>query len=400
MIDNRRYVLFERSLPCVFTAQHQEIFVRYFLVCLTLFLVPIAGIFAEEADKTPLPTIASTAVHHTVVYENPGDFAGWPANHGIWSWGNEIVVGFQLGAYAKNPTGGHDISREKPSVHRQARSLDGGETWVVEVPSYLDSNGKERAPEPLTQPIDFSNPDLALKFKESHFYVSQDRSRTWSGPWQLPTYGRPKLLCRTDYLVEGPQQVTAFIAAAKENGKEGQPLCIRTTDGGVTWKLVGWIGPQPPAEYGYAIMPATVRLNETSYLSMIRKGGLREGKKSWWVETWLSPDLGASWYKLDRPWLENAGNPATLTRLREGSLALAYGVRRAPYGIRAQVSRDNGISWTEETVLRGDGSSWDIGYPRTIQRPDGRCVTIYYYHNSDVPERYIAATIWDPAQVK
>lgn len=337
---------------------------------------------------------------HTVVHERPGDFAGWPANHGIWSWGDEIVVGFQLGAHKKNPTGGHDIDRDKPSVHRQARSLDGGLTWNVEIPSYLDAEGKEKEQAAQSTPIDFSNPDLALKFKEGRYFVSLDRCKIWDGPYALPTFDRPKLLARTDYLIEGPRQVTAFIAAAKDNGKEGQPLCIRTTDGGVTWKLIGWIGPQPPADYGYAIMPATVRLNDNSYFSMIRKGGIREGKKSWWVESWLSPDLGESWYMLANPHLENAGNPATLTRLANGSLALAYGVRLEPYGIRAQISKDNGQTWSEEKILRGDGASWDIGYPRTIQRADGKCVTIYYYHNSEAPERFIAATIWDPAEVK
>lgn len=337
---------------------------------------------------------------HSVVHKQAGDFAGWPANHGIWNWGNEIVVGFQLGSHKKNPKGGHDIDRDKPSVHRQARSLDGGETWNVEIPSYLDASGKEKEAVAQTEPVDFSNPDLALKFKEGRYFISLDRAKIWKGPYSLPTFVRPKLLARTDYLVEGPRQVTAFIAASKDNGKEGQPLCIRTTDGGVTWKLIGWIGPQPAQEYGYAIMPATVRLNDNSYLSMIRRGGIREGKKSWWVEAWLSPDLGRSWYMLDKPRLENAGNPATLMRLADGSLALAYGVRLAPYGIRAQISKDNGQSWTEETILRGDGSSWDIGYPRTIQRADGKCVTIYYYHNTDEPERFIAATIWDPKEVQ
>ena len=59
-------------------------------------------------------------------------------------------------------------------------------------------------------------------------------------------------------------------------------------------------------------------------------------------------------------------------------------------------------SWDDEIVvgfvlsIRSDGSTWDIGYPRTVQRSDGKCVTIYYYHNSESPERYIACTIWDP----
>ena len=36
---------------------------------------------------------AQAAEHTDVVYKQTGHFAGWPANYGIWSWGNEILVG-------------------------------------------------------------------------------------------------------------------------------------------------------------------------------------------------------------------------------------------------------------------------------------------------------------------
>lgn len=341
-----------------------------------------------------------TSVQHTVVYQHDGHFAGWPANNGMWNWGDEIVVGFTLGGYKKNPRGGHDIDRDRPSTVRQARSLDGGETWETEVPTFIDEQGREREPATLKTPLDFANPDVALRFRENRFYYSPDRCRTWEGPFELPTFGRPRLLARTDYLIDGPQQVTAFVAASKDSGQEGQPLCIRTTDGGVTWELVGWIGEQPPENYGYAIMPATVEVGERGYLSMIRRGGVFDGRRRWWIEPYLSPDKGKSWYLLDGPVVENAGNPATLTRLASGDLALTYGWRRPPYGIRGMISRDDGQTWSREFVLAADGSSWDIGYPRTVQRADGRCVTVYYHHRDDRPERIIACTIWDPSTIR
>jgi len=46
--------------------------------------------------------------------------------------------------------------------------------------------------------------------------------------------------------------------------------------------------------------------------------------------------------------------------------------------------------------LRKDGGTWDLGYTRTVQRPDGKLVTVYYFNDSKDSERYIAATIWDP----
>lgn len=55
-----------------------------------------------------------------------------------------------------------------------------------------------------------------------------------------------------------------------------------------------------------------------------------------------------------------------------------------------------------DIVLRSDAVDWDLGYTRSVQRPDGRivtvyyCVTVYYYNDDSSTERYIGATIWTP----
>ena len=54
----------------------------------------------------------------------------------------------------------------------------------------------------------------------------------------------------------------------------------------------------------------------------------------------------------------------------------------------------------DEIALRTDGATWDLGYPRMVQRPDGKVVTIYYFNTKDVPAQHIAATIWDRNNVK
>jgi len=94
------------------------------------------------------------------------------------------------------------------------------------------------------------------------------------------------------------------------------------------------------------------------------------------------------------------GNPPSLIRLKDGRLCVTYGYRAYPYGIRARLSSDNGKSWSKEIHLCDDGRSWDLGYTRTFQRTDGKLVTIYYYATAEKPEQHIAATIWDPANVK
>ncbi|GMV93624.1 MAG: hypothetical protein AMXMBFR82_34020 [Candidatus Hydrogenedentota bacterium] len=352
----------------------------------------LAAIVCVSAPAQLLPE-----VENVVVFKETDKFAGWPANNGMWAWGNEMVVGFVVGQFDDEKQDGHPI--KPPSTQRQARTLDGGHTWTIEKPSFLDEDEKEAEPTALTEPINFTHPDFAFKFRsgQASFYYSLDRCKTWKGPYTFPAFDRPGVLARTDYIVNGERDMFVFLTSPKDNEDEGWPYCARTQDGGLTWEHVGWIGEQPPVNgYGYAIMPSTVRLASGAFLSIIRHGGQFDGEKRWWLDAYLSPDEGKSWYLLDKPYIDNAGNPASLIKLDDGRLALIYGWRRAPYGVRAILSDDEGQTWSPEIVLRHDAAVWDIGYPRSAQRPDGKVVTVVYYNVASAKERFIAATIWDP----
>jgi hypothetical protein len=60
------------------------------LVCLPL--VPAAGgdlpPSGQRATPRQAPAQAPAPPRHVMIYGKPGRFAGWPANHGIWSWGD------------------------------------------------------------------------------------------------------------------------------------------------------------------------------------------------------------------------------------------------------------------------------------------------------------------------
>jgi hypothetical protein len=154
-----------------------------------------------------------------------------------------------------------------------------------------------------------------------------------------------------------------------------------------------------PEPKGYAIMPSTVRVGEKGLLSAIRYRDANDGKS--WLDTYFSPDDGAHWQFRSQPVQSTGeGNPAAMLRLADGRMCITYGMRAKPYGMRAKLSKDEGRSWGKEIVLRDDGGGRDLGYPRSVQRPDGKIVTVYYFNHDHKETRYIVATIWDPASVE
>src|SRR5262249_43464659 len=157
-----------------------------------------------------------------------GKFGGWPANHGIWSWGNEIVVGHRVATF-KDVKSGHAVDPAQPQFDWQARSTDGGMTWKAEQPAALvRENAGGPAVTELDKPIDFTQPDFAFMCRyskespNSRFYWSNDRVKTWHGPYRLPTFDQPRIMGRTDYLIDGPREAMLVLTAAKQDNDEGR----------------------------------------------------------------------------------------------------------------------------------------------------------------------------------
>lgn len=80
----------------------------------------------EKIDR-----VDKKGIQHGIIYYKEDRFAGWPANNGIWSWGNEILVGFVEAPHKAVEGSVHTLDQSKRS-DKYACSKDGGVTWMIE----------------------------------------------------------------------------------------------------------------------------------------------------------------------------------------------------------------------------------------------------------------------------
>jgi hypothetical protein len=350
-----------------------------------------------DTTKSVVPV---KSAKHVVVHGGPKIFCAWPANNGLWSWGNEIVVGFSEREFAEKE--GHNYASRDSTRSLLARSMDGGETWKTEDPDNFVGDGGETTGPPGG--MNFAHPDFAMRIKKEpeQFWYSHDRGHTWKGPHNFgelmkdPKLKEKEFTARTDYMVNGPDDCLVFLSAKRGESGSDFTFTARTTNGGKSFDFVSWV--VPPTDPHRGVMPTTVRCSDKKLVTAIRR---RQGRgKPCWIDVYVSNDNGSSW-----PFLSKVGdagvwngNPPALVRMKDGRLCCVYGNRSRKQMI-ARFSADEGATWGPEVVLRDDFQvdsfdDRDFGYPRLLQRPDGKLVAIYYWATKQHPQHYIAATIW------
>ena len=207
------------------------------------------------------------------------------------------MVGFVLGYFEEN-TEGHSVDDEQPSRPIQARSLDGGETWTLEEPQGYHGDGGE--PVPVKEPIDFADPDLALRCADDRFYISYDRARTWQGPYLFPDIWK-KLTSRTDYLVGSAREALLFLSARDERVEASLPdqaFVARLKDGGRQIDFLSWM--TPDSRTTRSVMPSTIRVGDKHLVSALRRRRDSNGASRNWIDVYESRDNGQSWRFLSK----------------------------------------------------------------------------------------------------
>ena len=379
---------------------------------------------------------------HVVVYHEEGKFLGWPANNGAWSAdGVNMLVGFTHGDY-KLIIDNHNIGGNQ--VSWLARSTDMGQTWEGYDPiDYVGDFGKEPELKTLENPIDFSHPQFAMRIvgtgyhgahdARGHFFFSYDAGKSWNGPYRFgadnirewpelknTTLSEDiELTPRTDYVVEGKDKCLIFMSVrAKGEFGTDRLFCMRTVDGGRTFKFVGWVVPpydekkvdlslkvkleeddaqNPHPNQCRAVMSQTIRLENGKLICAMRRKYIEHN----WVDAYVSEDGGSSWTFLSEVGDAGAGNgnPPALNITDKGRLIAVFGNRKEPGTMMVVYSDNEGKSWSEPKILRDDFGSEDmetidLGYPQLLKRKDGKMIALYYWSTKDCLH-HIAATIWD-----
>ena len=398
---------------------------------------------SQERKKPKLAHVKHAK--QVVVFYEKGKFGGWPANNGAFVFDDdEMLAGFTVGTYELKKNS-HNI--EEPYYSWLARSRDGGETWHAWDPEhYVGDFGDQPQLKTLEKPINFKEPKFVMRVvgtayhgaedPRGHFFYSYDGGVSWNGPYgfgdllhhpELKKYGLGELTPRTDYVVLSESECLVFISA-RIKGKFGSDrlFCVKTDDGGKSFKFHGWVvrpykadetegvprvqlyddkAKNPWATQCRAVMSQTFLLDDGKLLSVMRRKYVPEGggESRNWVDAYASTDGGRTWTfqsKVGDAGKGN-GNPPALALTADGRLCAVFGERE--FGtIQVAYSKDEGKSWSEPKILfdkfwSEDMELNDLGYPRVLRRSDGKMVAIFYYSTKKHPH-HIHATIWEPKQ--
>jgi sialidase-1 len=211
---------------------------------------------------------------------------------------------------------------------------------------------------------------------------STDNGKTWSEPVASPTHtpGGPTLLSDGRLLLVRPS-----VYESTDNGASWQQIC-RIERNPETWN----------SRYAFLSEQHAVEVSPGHILGLSRyrqKGGsdirLRQ------IDSY---DGGRSWSEPKPTGM--LGYPAHILKLKNGWLLASYGRRIAPMGQRACISTDGGKTWeTENEIVLSnaiDQDSGHLGYPSSIEMPDGSIWTCYYQIHSEKDGEYpsLMATHW------
>lgn len=381
--------------------------------------------------RTDMPPQKARGARHVVVYRNENEFAAWPFYCGLWKTADgSIVAGFkrvptQYGQYAD--VDHTNLTKNKGEIV-VIRSSDRGQTWdPSSIRSIFDMAVREEADLPGGTAADWSSlPPLDFKSRDTLIMgggipalfapkargwmrASSDGGRSWRPTTFLPNDDFPSISLPGSSMYSVRRDGTMLLGIhTNAPGAQGPRPIVYASADGVTWQYLGSIlGEEPSSPYypggspfaaAPHFYPRLVVLKDGRVLASLRYQ--RDARNVIWTEIHESLDGGRTWRWLSR--VNDWGAPGDLVPMDDGRIVCVYGYRLAPFGIRYRVSVDQGRSWGSEMILRDDGGSWDLGYPRVIELTPGTLLATYYINlkndriNVNGGVRHIACSVFKP----
>jgi hypothetical protein len=226
--------------------------------------------------------------------------------------------------------------------------------------------------------------------------LTAEQRRAELGHWMLrSTDGGVTWSARYPTLVNsphGPFQLSdgrLLYAGVELWGKEHRVGVCESTDDGASWHWLSAIPARPGDKTaGYHELHG-VETADGRIIVHIRNHNKPNDNETLQTE---STDGGKTW-SVPRP-LGVWGLPSFLTRLRDGRLLMTYGYRRDPGGNQARLSLDGGRTWSEPLPVSAAATSWDLGYPSTVELADGTLLTVWYERMKDSPRAVLRQAHW------
>ena len=228
------------------------------------------------------------------------------------------------------------------------------------------------------------------KFVGSWVRLSDDAGASWGDPIRVSVSAPhgPAMLKNGDLLYLGKDfsgDMDYFTRA------DGPIAALRSSDGGKTWTRQGTVPMCAGTVDANYCEPHVVELNDGRLLGMIRMEGgdaeilpERVTSPGFSLMQTISEDGGKTWTEAYP--LGFAGSPPHLMLHSSGAVVCAYGYRSEPCSERAMISRDGGKSWDYDYILNY-APDWDLGYPSSVEMPDGSIFTMYYQKVKDENEK-------------
>lgn len=348
------------------------------------------------------------SLENVVIYRHNEQFCSWPFNAGMWKIKeNNIVVAFiNIDCDYSVPGNLNHDRVETFGKIKAVRTTDGGRTWSA--PTLVADNnvlndqliyGKAHQ---FTEPFDFSDPQVLLEcwctpnsavdHAKAWVKMSTDGGESWGEAVLLPDCGIPRFQGRPSYIVRPDGVVLLFLTARPNNNPHDRPVVFASFDQGRNWAMVSLM---PNSNEYRMICPSPVLLKDGTILVAVR---CKPSMVAAWDELYASEDGGLTWRFVSR--INDHGDVVHLSLLEDGRLFAVYGYRRPAFGIRAKISEDNGVTWGPELILRDDGGSNDLGYPRAVEVRPGEILASYYFNDQSDPiqqkgggVRYIGGTL-------